>query len=47
MWQLAKDAGKATDATLPLNKDNFFFAVRAYDRDGFRSPATIAVAAPQ
>ncbi len=45
VWQFAKDVGTTTEATLPLNKDNFFFAVRAFDRDGFRSPATIALAA--
>ncbi len=45
VWQLAKDVGKTTEATLPINKDNVFFGVRAYDAEGFRSPATIALAA--
>lgn len=38
-WQGVVDAGDATELRLPVSKDNFFFAVRAYDRDGFRSPA--------
>ncbi len=37
-WTDSKDVGIATEATLPLSKDNVFFGVRAYDRDGYRSP---------
>jgi Zn-dependent M28 family amino/carboxypeptidase len=37
-WTDSKDVGAATEATLPLSKDNVFFGVRAYDRDGYRSP---------
>jgi hypothetical protein len=32
--------GKKTEATLPLSKDNVFFGVRAYDKDGYRSPVS-------
>lgn len=38
-WQHADDLGAVTTVTVPHSKDNWFFAVRAYDRDGFRSPA--------
>lgn len=38
-WEHAQDVGLATAATLPLSKDDWLFAVRAYDRDGYRSPA--------
>jgi len=38
-WQHADDLGDVTTITVPHSKDNWFFAVRAYDRDGYRSPA--------
>lgn len=41
-WQHAQDVGKVTTATLPLSKDNHFLGVRAYDRDGYRSPVVFA-----
>lgn len=41
-WQHIIDVGMATEKTLPVSKDNYFFAVRAYDRDGFRGVPEIA-----
>lgn len=38
-WQHADDLGAVTTITVPHSKDDWFFAVRAYDRDGYRSPA--------
>ncbi|MDC0672960.1 M28 family metallopeptidase [Nannocystis radixulma] len=38
-WEYVEDVGAATEATLPRSKDDWLFAVRAYDRDGYRSPA--------
>lgn len=37
-WDHAKDVGNATEATIDLSKDNYFFGLRAYDKDGFVSP---------
>jgi len=45
VWQAARDVGKVTEARLPMSKDNVFFALRAYDRDGYRSPASFPRAA--
>jgi hypothetical protein len=45
VWQEARDAGHATEPTLDLSKDNYFFGVRAYDQDGYRSPVGFAGAA--
>lgn len=39
VWTNAVDVGDVNEATLPLSKDNHFFGVRAYDDDGYRSPA--------
>lgn len=39
VWQHADDLGDVTAVTVPHSKDNWFFAVRAYDHDGYRSPA--------
>lgn len=36
-WQHSRDVGAVTTATLPLSKDDFQLAVRAVDRDGYRS----------
>lgn len=41
-WSHAFDAGKALSARVPVSKDNCFFGVRAYDKDGNRSPVTFA-----
>lgn len=46
-WDRVKDVGDATEATLALSKDNVFFGVRAYDRDGYRSPVAFPIAAPE
>ncbi len=44
-WTNARDVGNVTEVTLPLNKDNVFVGVRAYDKDGYRSPVGFAGAA--
>jgi hypothetical protein len=36
-WTGVKDLGLVEEVTVPMNKDNYFFGVRAYDRDGYRS----------
>ncbi|MEO1583982.1 MAG: hypothetical protein AAFR96_05335 [Planctomycetota bacterium] len=33
-----RDVGNVNEATVDLIKDNWFFGVRAYDTDGWRSP---------
>jgi hypothetical protein len=43
-WTHVVDAGARLEATLPISKDDALFGVRAYDRDGWRSPATFAMA---
>jgi hypothetical protein len=40
-WTHSKDVGNATKATLPMSKDNVFFAVRAVDAKGHRSLAVV------
>jgi hypothetical protein len=45
VWQFSKDVGNVTEATIEESKDNYFFGVRAYDRDGYRSPVGFAGAA--
>jgi hypothetical protein len=42
-WTNVIDAGDVTDATVNLSKDSVFFGVRAYDRDGNRSPVAFPV----
>ena len=37
-WTHSLDVGEALEATLELSKDNWFFGVRAFDQDGYRSP---------
>lgn len=37
-----RDVGRATEVTLKINKDDHFFGVRAYDRQGYRSPVSFA-----
>jgi Zn-dependent M28 family amino/carboxypeptidase len=44
-WDHVKDVGNVTEATIDESKDNFFFGVRAYDRDGYRSPVAFPGAA--
>ncbi len=39
-WTHFKDVGNTTEATINLSKDNWLFAIRAYDQEGYRSPAT-------
>lgn len=39
VWTKFKDVGNVTQATIDLSKDNWLFAVRAYDAEGYRSPA--------
>ncbi|HEX8795771.1 MAG TPA: M28 family metallopeptidase [Polyangiaceae bacterium] len=41
-WEHVRDVGRATEARLPLSKDDFFFGVRAYDAQGYRSPVAFA-----
>ncbi len=43
-WQWARDVGDVTEATIELSKDNYFFGVRAYDQDGYRSPVAFPAA---
>lgn len=47
LWQHTKDVGMVLETTLDENKDNVFFGVRAYDKDGYRSPVTFAGAAKE
>lgn len=37
-WEHSVDVGDHDEAVLELSKDNWFFGVRAYDVDGYRSP---------
>ncbi len=46
-WSHARDMQAGTEATLKINKDNYFFGVRAYDKDEYRSPVSFCAAAPQ
>ncbi|MFG0245414.1 MAG: M20/M25/M40 family metallo-hydrolase [Phycisphaerales bacterium JB052] len=39
-WDEFQDMGNTTEGTVPLSKDNWFFGVRAYDKDGYRSPVS-------
>jgi hypothetical protein len=41
-WEHVRDVGRATEARLPLSKDDSFFGVRAYDVHGYRSPVAFA-----
>lgn len=41
-WEHVRDLGRATEARLPLSKDDSFFGVRAYDAQGYRSPVAFA-----
>ncbi len=44
-WEASTDVGKVTARVLDRSKDNFYFGVRAYDADGYRSPVVFAGAA--
>ncbi|MEX0877200.1 MAG: M20/M25/M40 family metallo-hydrolase [Phycisphaerales bacterium] len=44
-WDQVQDVGNATEGTVDLSKDNWFFGVRAYDEDGYRSPVSYPVPA--
>ena len=46
-WDHVRNVGKVTEAVIDLSKDNWFFGVRAYDGDGFRSPVHTPVSARQ
>lgn len=43
-WTHSKDVGMATEAVIDESKDNVFFGVRAYDKDGYRSPVAFPAA---
>jgi uncharacterized protein (TIGR01244 family) len=45
VWQHVQDVGNSTEGTVPRTKDNSTFGVRAYDRDGYRSPVAFPVPA--
>lgn len=36
-WRVLEDVGNVTEATVGYSKDNWFFGVRAYDGEGYRS----------
>lgn len=44
-WEEVLDVGNATEGSVPLSKDNWFFGVRAYDKDGYRSLVSYPVPA--
>lgn len=46
-WETVRDVGDTTEWTGDVNKDDRFFGVRAYDRDGYRSVVTPADAAKE
>jgi len=45
VWERFRDVGNVSEATIDLSKDNWIFGVRAYDRDGYRSPVAALSAA--
>ena len=45
LWEEVQDVGNVTEGTVPLSKDNYFFGVRAYDAEGYRSPVSYPSAA--
>jgi Zn-dependent M28 family amino/carboxypeptidase len=45
VWEHSVDVGKATEGTVDLSKDNWFFGVRSYDKDGYQSPVSFPIAA--
>lgn len=44
-WKVLEKVGDVGEATVPYSKDNWFFGVRAYDKDGYRSPVAFPGAA--
>ncbi len=44
-WDNTQDVGMNTEGTVDLSKDNYFFGVRAYDQEGYRSPVAFPGAA--
>jgi hypothetical protein len=46
-WTAVQDVGAETKATISVSKDGCFFGVRAYDKDGNRSPVQFAGAAKE
>lgn len=44
-WTHGMDVGLLTEATIDLSKDDWIFGVRAYDREGYRSPVAFCGAA--
>jgi hypothetical protein len=42
VWRHAADVGTATQIDLPVSRDNHYFGVRAYDKDGYRSPVSFS-----
>lgn len=44
-WEHSLDVGDVNEYTIDLSKDNWIFGVRAYDRDGYRSPVAFPIAA--
>ena len=45
IWTGSLDVGDVAEYTVERSKDNYFFGVRAYDRDGYRSPVAFPTAA--
>jgi hypothetical protein len=43
-WQHARNVGDATQATVPVSKDDYVLGVRSVDANGLRSPAVYPVA---
>ncbi len=41
-WTHTTDAGAKLEARVPVSKDDVIFGVRAYDREGWRSPVAFA-----
>lgn len=49
-WQHRKDIicninNNITEVSIPISKDNYFFGIRAYDKDGYISPVAFTAAA--
>lgn len=44
-WESVNDVGNNLQATIDLSKDNWFFGIRAYDRDGYLSPVVTPIPA--
>ncbi len=45
VWQWSHRLGTVTEATLPINKDNHFLGVRAFNDRGYRSPVAFPLSA--